>query len=88
VFARLCGSSRPSSMAQASRTPLSTKRCARSASASVSVGTTASANACRPPPPPLPHSQVLVELTALLLLHVVRKCEGNPNARQATSMLL
>ena len=35
-----------------------------------------------------PHPQVLVELTALLLLHVVRKCEGNPNARQATSMLL
>lgn len=32
--------------------------------------------------------QVLVELTALLLVHVVRKCEGNPNARAATSMLL
>ncbi len=48
-----------------------------------------------PPPPPLPAAaltppppQVLVELTALLLVHVVRKCEGNPNARAATSMLL
>jgi hypothetical protein len=41
-----------------------------------------------PPTPSAFYFQVLVELTALLLLHVVRKCEGNPNARQATSMLL